>query len=162
MWLNKFAGAAVKALEAEFVHQKIATAEEKSNFVRFLLGDADNISSKSRPFLWQSVYDNPDARQEVRNVEICHFLSIVNMCCVHLFAGAFSGSPRRTNIPEACSRAVISSSGVSCGGEANRSAHRFNTGSSYLRLLNLLKFTDHYPVPFAGTSRTSILCNRCI
>ena len=61
MWLNKFAGAAVKALEAEFVHQKISTIAEKSEFVRFLLGDADNLSSKNRLFLWQSVYDDPDA-----------------------------------------------------------------------------------------------------
>jgi hypothetical protein len=94
MWLNKFAGAAVKALEAEFVHQKIATAAEKSNFVCFLLGDADNISSKNRPFLWQSVYDNPDARQEVCNVESCQVLSIVNVChgvaCI-FFQGLFQG-----------------------------------------------------------------------
>jgi hypothetical protein len=132
MWLNKFAGAAVKALEAEFVHQQIETAAEKSEFVHFLLGDADNLSSKNRPFLWQSVYDDPDARQEVCNVEIRHFLGIINVCCAHFFAGAFSGPPRCTNIPEACSRAVIRSPGVPRGGKANRSTHCFNTGGLYL------------------------------
>ena len=133
MWLNKFAGAAVKALEAEFVHQKISTIAEKSEFVRFLLGNADNLSSKNRPFLWQSVYDDPDARQEVCNAETRRFLGIVNVYCVHLFAGAFSGSPRCMNIPEACSRAVISSSRVPRGGKASQSPHCLNTGGLYLQ-----------------------------
>jgi hypothetical protein len=60
MWLNKFAGATVKALEAEFVHQKIVMAAEKSEFVHFLLSNMDNLLSKNRLFLWQSIYDNPN------------------------------------------------------------------------------------------------------
>jgi hypothetical protein len=51
---------------------------------------------------------------------------------MHLFAGAFSGLPHCMNIPEACSCAVISSSGVPHGRKANQSTHCFNTGSLYL------------------------------
>lgn len=71
MWLHKFAIAAEKALIAEFACQHITTVEEKAIFVRFLLGDVDDILSKNRPFLWKSAYDlgedvdSPDHRFQV-------------------------------------------------------------------------------------------------
>jgi hypothetical protein len=43
--------AAEKALIVEFECQDKTTLEEKANFVQFLLGDADDILSKCRPFL---------------------------------------------------------------------------------------------------------------
>ncbi|KAF8488759.1 hypothetical protein F5888DRAFT_1893246 [Russula emetica] len=57
MWLHKFSMAAEKALVAEFERQHITTTEERANFVRYLLGDVDDISSKRRLFLWKSAYD---------------------------------------------------------------------------------------------------------
>jgi hypothetical protein len=45
--------------------QGLSTPEERANFVRFLIGNVDNMSEKNRPFLWQTVYENQSARQEV-------------------------------------------------------------------------------------------------
>ena len=56
-WLHKFAMAAEKALLAEFDLQCITTVEERGSFVRFLLGDVEDISSKQRPFLWKTAYN---------------------------------------------------------------------------------------------------------
>ena len=66
MWLHKFADAAERALLAEFTQRGLNTEEARSGFVRRLLGDEKDISAKKRPFLWQTAYDEPSARQEVR------------------------------------------------------------------------------------------------
>ncbi|KAI0251374.1 hypothetical protein BJV78DRAFT_1282636 [Lactifluus subvellereus] len=63
-WLHKFADAAEKALAAEFTRQGLQTQEERAVFVQRLLGDADDMSDKKRPFIWESTYDDPSARQE--------------------------------------------------------------------------------------------------
>ena len=69
-WLHKFAIAAEKALTAEFELQRLATTEERAQFVHFLLGDVDDILSKRRPFLWKSAYvpGDEDTPLQVRNV----------------------------------------------------------------------------------------------
>ncbi|RDB14733.1 hypothetical protein Hypma_016566 [Hypsizygus marmoreus] len=59
-WLNKLGTAGVKALEAEYLRQGLSTDAEKAELVSMLLGDASDITSKIRPFLWESVYDDPD------------------------------------------------------------------------------------------------------
>jgi hypothetical protein len=66
--------AAEKALIAEFERQDKTTLEEKANFVQFLLGDADDILSKRRPFLWKSAYDRregPDSPDPDR-FQVCY------------------------------------------------------------------------------------------
>jgi hypothetical protein len=65
-WLHKFSEAAEKALTAEFLRQDLKTDAKKAEFVRFLLGDVNDISSKNRPFIWESVYDNPKADDAAR------------------------------------------------------------------------------------------------
>ena len=65
-WIHKFADTAEKALSTEFAQQGIQTQEERAAFVQNLLGNADDTSDKKRPFIWESAYDDPDARQEVR------------------------------------------------------------------------------------------------
>lgn len=64
-WLHKFADAAERAILIEFKRQKLTEPEERAEFVQYLLGDMNNISSKHRPFLWQTIYDNSEARQQV-------------------------------------------------------------------------------------------------
>jgi hypothetical protein len=69
--------AAERALVAEFECQAITTLEERAGFVQYLLGDADDISSKQRPFLWKSVYEcceDPDSPD----------LNILQVCYTHL------------------------------------------------------------------------------
>ncbi|KAF8474319.1 hypothetical protein DFH94DRAFT_805753 [Russula ochroleuca] len=63
-WLHKFAETAVKALAAEFAQQGLDTQAGRSSFVIFLLGNIEDLLDKKRPFLWESVYNNPSARQE--------------------------------------------------------------------------------------------------
>ncbi|KAI9434934.1 hypothetical protein H4582DRAFT_2080175 [Lactarius indigo] len=63
-WLHKFADTAEKALSAEFARQGLQTQEERATFVQSLLGDADDMSDKKRPFIWESTYDDPSAQQE--------------------------------------------------------------------------------------------------
>jgi hypothetical protein len=46
-WLHKFSEAAEKALTAEFLRQDLKTDAKKAEFVRFLLGDVNDISSKN-------------------------------------------------------------------------------------------------------------------
>ena len=41
------------------------TQEERAAFVQRLLGDADDMSDKKRPFIWESAYDDGSARHEV-------------------------------------------------------------------------------------------------
>ncbi|GLB37951.1 hypothetical protein LshimejAT787_0410020 [Lyophyllum shimeji] len=62
-WLTKFAKAGVKALEAEYKRRGLATTAEQAELVASLLGDAEDIESKKRPFLWDSVYDDPNAEK---------------------------------------------------------------------------------------------------
>jgi hypothetical protein len=64
-WIHKFADTAEKALITEFTQRDLQTTEERAVFVRSLLGNADDMSDKKRPFIWESVYDDPSARQEV-------------------------------------------------------------------------------------------------
>jgi hypothetical protein len=56
-WLHKFAVVAEKALSDEFETQGLTTTEERAEFVQYLLGDADDLLSKHRPFLWKSSYE---------------------------------------------------------------------------------------------------------
>ena len=39
--------------------------EEHANFVHFLIGNMDNMSEKNQLFLWEMVYENQLAWQEV-------------------------------------------------------------------------------------------------
>lgn len=63
--MNKLANTGVKALEDEFDCQGLLTPLDRVKLVQVLLGDESDITSKKRPFLWQSVYENPDAEQSV-------------------------------------------------------------------------------------------------
>ncbi|KAF8486334.1 hypothetical protein DFH94DRAFT_809635 [Russula ochroleuca] len=63
-WLHRFAETAEKALVAEFTRRGLNTKGERAQLVRFLLGNIEDLSDKKRPFLWETVYDNPSARQE--------------------------------------------------------------------------------------------------
>ncbi|KAI0283462.1 hypothetical protein BC826DRAFT_1110208 [Russula brevipes] len=57
-WLHKFTAAAEKALSTKFDRQGFMSIDERAEFVQLLLGDVDDISSKHRPFLWKSAYEN--------------------------------------------------------------------------------------------------------
>ncbi|KAI0283465.1 hypothetical protein BC826DRAFT_973778 [Russula brevipes] len=57
-WLHKFAAAAEKALSTKFDRQGFMSIDERAEFVQLLLGDVDDMSSKHRPFLWKSAYEN--------------------------------------------------------------------------------------------------------
>lgn len=65
-WIHKFADTAEKALVTEFTRQGIQTQGDRATYVQSLLGNAEDMSDKKRPFIWESAYDDPDARQEVR------------------------------------------------------------------------------------------------
>jgi hypothetical protein len=58
-WLHKFAETGQQALSDEFVRQDLTTAEEKAKFVAALLGDAEDMSTTNRPFVWKSTYEEP-------------------------------------------------------------------------------------------------------
>jgi hypothetical protein len=64
-WVHKFADTAEKALGTEFTRQGLQTPEERTGFVQHLLGNADDMSDKRRPFIWETAYNDPEARQEV-------------------------------------------------------------------------------------------------
>ena len=64
-WIHKFADTAEKALSLEFTRQGLQIQEERATFVQRLLGNAGDMSDKKRPFIWESAYDEPSARQEV-------------------------------------------------------------------------------------------------
>jgi hypothetical protein len=91
MWLNKFAGAAVKALEAEFVHQKITMAAEKSEFVHFLLGNADNLSSKNRPFLCSPFMTIPTLNRRYVMLKSVTFSALLTCAACIFLQGLFQG-----------------------------------------------------------------------
>lgn len=65
-WIHRFADTAEKALSAEFIRQGLRTQEERATFVQHLIGNAGDISDKKRPFIWESAYDDPSARREVK------------------------------------------------------------------------------------------------
>lgn len=69
-WIHKFADTAEKALITEFTQQGIQTQEKRAVqgavFVQNPLGNADDMSDKKCPFIWESAYDDPDIWQEVR------------------------------------------------------------------------------------------------
>ncbi|KAF8258734.1 hypothetical protein EI94DRAFT_1814721 [Lactarius quietus] len=62
--VHKFADIAEKALVNEFARQGLQTQEERAMLVQRLLGDADNMSDKKHPFIWESAYDNPSVWPE--------------------------------------------------------------------------------------------------
>jgi hypothetical protein len=64
-WLHKFADTAEKAVATELVRQNLVTVVDRSRFVNFLLGSVTDMSEKNRPFIWDSVYDQPSERPEV-------------------------------------------------------------------------------------------------
>ena len=64
-WLHKFKDAAEDAVSEEFKRQRLKTDAAKAEFVHFLLGDPNDISSKNRPFIWESIYDDPKAERQV-------------------------------------------------------------------------------------------------
>jgi hypothetical protein len=64
-WIHKFADTAEKALVTEFTHRGLQTQEERAAFVQRLLGDADDMSDKKCPFIWESAYDDCSSRHEV-------------------------------------------------------------------------------------------------
>jgi hypothetical protein len=76
-WLHKFSVTAERALIAEFERRELTTLEERSSFVQFLLGDADNVVSKKRPFLWKSAYEPPE------NPDSPDSLSILQVSYIH-------------------------------------------------------------------------------
>jgi len=78
-WLHRFAMAAEKALITEFEHQGLITLEDKAEFVQFLLGDAEDILSKHRPFLWKSAYDRDSPNSDRFQV-----------CCAHIYLSLFT------------------------------------------------------------------------
>jgi hypothetical protein len=51
----------------------------KAEFAQFLLGDANDLSSKNRPFIWdsESVYDYPDAEQRVTFAYVYVFVMLM-------------------------------------------------------------------------------------
>ena len=61
-WLHKFADAGERAVSDELTRQGLTTADEKAEFVAMLLGDADDMSTTSRPFIWKSTYEDPVAQ----------------------------------------------------------------------------------------------------
>ncbi|KAF8262361.1 hypothetical protein EI94DRAFT_1808914 [Lactarius quietus] len=63
-WVHKFADIAEKALINEFAQQGLQTREERATLVQTLLGDADNMSDKKHPFIWELAYDDPSAWPE--------------------------------------------------------------------------------------------------
>ena len=67
-WLHRFSDAAEKALAIEFRHQDLKTDTAKAEFVNFLLGDATDMSSKNRPFIWESAYNYPETDAARRHV----------------------------------------------------------------------------------------------
>ena len=64
-WVHKFADTAEKALGTEFTRQGLQTHEERAVFVQKLLGNANDMSDKKRPFIWESAYDDYSAQHEV-------------------------------------------------------------------------------------------------
>jgi hypothetical protein len=74
-WLHKFALGAERALVAEYELRGLTTAEAKADFVQSLLGDADDVSSKTRPFLWKSAYVSGDGSGPITppiQLEVCY------------------------------------------------------------------------------------------
>ncbi|KAF8256835.1 hypothetical protein EI94DRAFT_1710120 [Lactarius quietus] len=63
-WIHKFVDAAEKALCTEFTRQDFQTLEERAKFAQNLLGNMNDMSDKKHPFIWESAYDEPSARQE--------------------------------------------------------------------------------------------------
>ena len=75
---SRFVTAAEKALSVEFDHQHLTTAEERSSFVTYLLGDDKDMSSRERPFLWKTAYetsDDDDMNLAVRSASSCYISS---------------------------------------------------------------------------------------
>jgi hypothetical protein len=63
--LHKFKDAAKDAVNEEFKCQGLKTDAAKAEFIHFLIGDPNDISSKNRPFIWESIYNDPKAEQQV-------------------------------------------------------------------------------------------------
>jgi hypothetical protein len=92
-WLHKFATTAERALVAEFEHQGITSLEEKADFIKFLLGDVDDVSSRNRPFLWKSEYARGEDEDSGRKV--C-YARCGTAACSYLLTMYFLGVIPRT------------------------------------------------------------------
>ena len=53
-WIHRFAEAAENALQAEFAICELTSLKQCLEFVSSILGNADDLSAKDCPFLWQS------------------------------------------------------------------------------------------------------------
>ena len=80
-WLHKFAETGQQALSDEFVRQGLTTAEEKGEFAAALLGDAEDMSTTNRPFIWKSTYEelDPETSEKpyVRHITISFFFKLI-------------------------------------------------------------------------------------
>lgn len=66
-WKNRFAVAGVEAVTVEWECRELNTADERSEWVRRMLGpEPTNRQSKQRPFLWQAT-DRKDWKGEDPN-----------------------------------------------------------------------------------------------
>jgi hypothetical protein len=81
--------AAERTLSAEFERQRITSDDEKGNFVRYLLGDADDILSKQRPFLWKSAYDPCEDTEspDPNRLQVCYVTHIGICLLITYFLG---------------------------------------------------------------------------
>ena|ERR1700759_826127 len=128
-WLHKFSEAAEKALATEFLHQNLTTDASKAEFVLFLLGDAKDMSSKNRPFIWESAYNYPEAdaaRRQVRSLTYIDDVFRTNNCSKGIFQGrlvartflehllSVSGVPKDLRIQERPAGALILSIQAVC------------------------------------------------
>ena len=84
-WIHKFSDTAEKALVTEFTRQGLQTQEDRATFVQKLLGDPKDLSDKKHPFIWESAYDNPSARQEVSSGFGCQLFGLNS--CQGIFQG---------------------------------------------------------------------------
>ncbi|KAG5633836.1 hypothetical protein H0H81_004966, partial [Sphagnurus paluster] len=62
-WRNRFATAGIKALDAEYARQKLTTTKEKAALSLALLGNPEDIKSKTCSFLWESFYEDSQVKK---------------------------------------------------------------------------------------------------
>jgi len=77
-WLHKFSKTGQQALSNEFMRQGLTTVEEKAEFVAALLGDAEDMSSTNRPFIWKSTYEDSKTRKlYVHHISILFLFKLI-------------------------------------------------------------------------------------
>jgi hypothetical protein len=54
--------------------------QERADFVQLLIGDADDMSSKYRPFIWKSIHEDLAAGEENIRFEVAHDPSVYGFC----------------------------------------------------------------------------------